>query len=93
MPPLEPVAVVFGLANIGLLVRRSIWNFPFAIAMVSLYAVIFFEQRLYAEAGRRQDWLEASTDMTSQLLRKTKEATASGSRQPLSRTRRNRDRR
>lgn len=51
MPPLEPVAVVFGLANIGLLVRRSIWNFPFAIAMVSLYAVIFFEQRLYAEAG------------------------------------------
>lgn len=51
MPPLEPVAVVFGLANIGLLVRRSIWNFPFAIAMVSLYAVIFFDQRLYAEAG------------------------------------------
>lgn len=51
MPPLEPVAVVFGLANIILLVRRSIWNFPFAIAMVSLYAVIFFDQRLYAEAG------------------------------------------
>ena len=51
MPPLEPVAVVFGLANIGLLVRRSIWNFPFAIAMVALYAVIFFDQRLYAEAG------------------------------------------
>ena len=24
--------------------------------------------RLYAEAGRRQDWLEASTDITSQLL-------------------------
>lgn len=51
MPPLEPVAVVFGLANIVLLVRRSIWNFPFAIAMVALYAVIFFDQRLYAEAG------------------------------------------
>lgn len=51
MPPLEPVAVVLGLANIGLLVRRSIWNFAFGIAMVALYAVIFFEQRLYAEAG------------------------------------------
>lgn len=51
MLPLELVAVVFGLANIVLLVRRSIWNFPFAIAMVSLYAVIFFDQRLYAEAG------------------------------------------
>lgn len=51
MPPLEPVAVVLGLANIVLLVGRSIWNFPFAIAMVSLYAAIFFDQRLYAEAG------------------------------------------
>ena len=51
MLPFEPVAVVFGLANIVLLVRRSIWNFAFAIAMVSLYAVIFFDHRLYAEAG------------------------------------------
>lgn len=51
MLPLEPLAVAFGLANIVLLVRRSIWNFPFAVAMVSLYAVIFFQQRLYAEAG------------------------------------------
>lgn len=48
---LEPVAVALGLANIALLVRRSIWNFPFGIAMVSLYAVIFFEKRLYGEAG------------------------------------------
>lgn len=48
---LEPLAVVLGLANIALLVRRSIWNFPFGIAMVSLYALIFFEKRLYGEAG------------------------------------------
>lgn len=51
MPSLEPIAVVFGLANITLLIRRSIWNFPFAIAMVTLYAIIFFQQRLYGEAG------------------------------------------
>lgn len=51
MFPLEPFAVVLGLANIVLLVRRSIWNFPFGIAMVGFYAVIFFEARLYAEAG------------------------------------------
>lgn len=48
---LEPVAVAFGLANIVLLLRRSIWNFPFGIATVSLYALIFFEKRLYGEAG------------------------------------------
>lgn len=51
MNPLEIIAVALGLANIVLLVRRSIWNFPFGIAMVSLYAVIFFEKRLYGEAG------------------------------------------
>ena len=48
---LEPIAVALGLANIVLLVRRSIWNFSFGIAMVALYTVIFFDQRLYAEAG------------------------------------------
>ena len=51
MDPLELAAVAFGLANITLLVRRSIWNFPFGIAMVTLYFVIFCRQRLYAEAG------------------------------------------
>lgn len=48
---LEPFAVALGLANIVLLVRRSIWNFAFGIAMVSLYAVIFFDAQLYAETG------------------------------------------
>jgi nicotinamide mononucleotide transporter len=47
---LEIIAVVLGLANIGLLVRRSLWNYPFGIAMVSLYGFIFFEQKLYSDA-------------------------------------------
>lgn len=51
MNPLELAAVALGLTNIALLVRRSIWNFPFGIAMVALYAVIFFRARLYGEAG------------------------------------------
>ena len=51
MYALEPAAVALGIINITLLMRRSIWNFPFGIAMGALYAVIFFRARLYAEAG------------------------------------------
>lgn len=51
MNPLELIAVALGLLNITLLVRRNIWNFPFGIAMVTLYAVIFYRARLYAEMG------------------------------------------
>ena len=51
MNPLEIIAVVLGLANVGLLVRRSIWNFPFGLAMVACYFVIFREARLYGEAA------------------------------------------
>lgn len=51
MNPLEIIAVALGIANVGLLVRRSIWNYPFGMAMVALYFVIFREARLYGEAG------------------------------------------
>lgn len=48
---LEWVAAGLGVINIALLIRRSPWNFAFAIASVALYVVIFFENRLYAESG------------------------------------------
>jgi len=48
--PLEITATVLGLANIVLLVRRSIWNYPFGLAMVALYAHIFFREKLYSDA-------------------------------------------
>ena len=51
MNPLEIFAVALGLANVGLLVKRSIWNYPFGMAMVALYCVIFAEMRLYGEAA------------------------------------------
>jgi nicotinamide mononucleotide transporter len=51
MNPLEIIAVVLGVANIALLVRRSIWNYPFGMAMVALYFVIFRDARLYGEAA------------------------------------------
>ncbi len=50
MNTLEIIAVCLGLANVGLLVQRSIWNYPFGMAMVSLYLLIFWEARLYGEA-------------------------------------------
>ena len=42
---------VLGLANIVLLIRRSVWNFPVAMAMVAVIGTVLFEARLYAEAG------------------------------------------
>lgn len=46
MPPLELVAALFGLANLVLLARRSVWNFPFGLTMVSLYALVYWDARL-----------------------------------------------
>jgi nicotinamide mononucleotide transporter len=48
---IEWVAATLGVINIGLLIFRSVWNFPFGIAMVALYIFVFYEERLYAEAG------------------------------------------
>ncbi len=45
----EVIAFVLGIVNVTLVVRRSIWNYPFGIAMVSLYAVVFAEARLYSD--------------------------------------------
>lgn len=50
MGPIEVAATLFGLINVTLVVRRSIWNYPFALAMVTLYAWIFYHGRLYSDA-------------------------------------------
>ena len=49
MSPIEIAAVVLGLINVTLVVRRSIWNYPFALAMVALYAWIFWGVKLYSD--------------------------------------------
>lgn len=51
MNAIEIIAVLLGLTNIVLIIRRSVWNFPFAVAMVCIYAVIFQEAKLYSDAG------------------------------------------
>lgn len=50
MDALEWVAAGLGVANVALLVRRSLWNYPFGIAMVVLYAAIFWRTKLYSDA-------------------------------------------
>jgi len=50
MISLEWFAAALGVVNVTLVVRRSVWNFPFALVMVSLYFFIFFEVRLYSDA-------------------------------------------
>jgi nicotinamide mononucleotide transporter len=47
---IEILATLLGVANIVLLVRRSAWNYAFGLAMVALYAPIFFGARLYSDA-------------------------------------------
>jgi nicotinamide mononucleotide transporter len=51
MSIIEVIAVVLGIANILLVARRSIWNFPVALVMVTLYARIFWDAKLYSDAG------------------------------------------
>lgn len=53
MNPVEAAAALLGLINIVLVVRRSVWNYPFGLAMVALYAWLFAqpEVRLYSDAG------------------------------------------
>lgn len=48
---LETVAALLLLANVWLVARRSLWNYAFGVAAVSLYAFVFLEARLYAAVG------------------------------------------
>ena len=50
MNPLEWVAAALGLVNVALVVRRSVWNYPFGMLMVSHYFFVFSEAKLYSDA-------------------------------------------
>lgn len=47
----EFIASLFGVANIFLIVRRSVWNFPAALMMVTLTGVVLWDAKLYSDAG------------------------------------------
>ncbi len=48
---LEALAALFGVANILLIVRRSVWNFPAALVMVTLTGIVLWDAKLYSDAG------------------------------------------
>ncbi|NUS99736.1 MAG: nicotinamide mononucleotide transporter [Sphingomonas sp.] len=50
MGGIEIAAALLGVINVLLVVRRSTWNYPFGIAMVSLYFFVFWEAKLYSDA-------------------------------------------
>ena len=48
---LEVFGFVTGAASVWLLVKESAWNWPVGILTAAVYAVVFAETRLYADAG------------------------------------------
>lgn len=46
--PYEAGAVTFGLASVLLLARQKIWGWPIGLVNVTLFAIVFFQARLYA---------------------------------------------
>ncbi len=50
MNPVELAAAALGLVNVALVARRSLWNYPFGIAMVALYFFVFADAKLYSDA-------------------------------------------
>ena len=51
MSPLELLAAVTGAISVWLSVRQNIWSWPTAIVNVVLYAVVFWDAKLYADMG------------------------------------------
>ncbi len=46
---IELFAAGLGVVNVWLVVRRSVWNYPFGLVMVTLYGFVFFRARLYSD--------------------------------------------
>ncbi|NQV74687.1 MAG: nicotinamide mononucleotide transporter, partial [Bacteroidetes bacterium] len=48
---LEISGVISGILCVYLAARNNIWSWPLAIISVLIYTFIFFEEKLYADAG------------------------------------------
>lgn len=77
---LEMLATACGLLNIYLIVRESLWNWLFGIITVSLYVLIFYQVKLYADMSLQMvffilqfyglyQWLYGNKDRTANTIR------------------------
>jgi nicotinamide mononucleotide transporter len=48
---LEVSGVISGILCVYLAAKNNIWSWPLAIISVSIYTIIFFEEKLYADTG------------------------------------------
>ncbi len=48
---LQPFAVVTGVVAVFLATRQNVWNWPIGLVNVALYAVVFWQSKLYADMG------------------------------------------
>jgi len=48
MSPFELVAAAFGIISVFLSTRQNIWSWPTSLINVSMSALVYFQQRLYA---------------------------------------------
>ena len=58
--PLEVVAAAFGVISVYLRTRHNNWSWPTAIVNVALYAVVFYQGRLYGQMGLQPIYLALS---------------------------------
>ena len=68
MLSLELVAVVLTLLAVYLTVRQIIWCWPLAMVSVTLYAVVFYDARLYADMGVPSIYSSARTELAKLLI-------------------------
>ena len=49
MAPIDLLASALTLINVLLIVRRSLWNYPFGLAAVAVSAAVFWREKLYSD--------------------------------------------
>ena len=67
--PLELLSFVLSIATVLLNIRRKHWAWLFAIVSSSTYGVVFFDARLYGDAGLQGVFIAASLWGWTQWLR------------------------